>query len=52
MKKKYLEMKLSLVEKEIDKLESKENHIVVTLREQKKRQWVLINQLEQLEESK
>ncbi|WP_405103089.1 hypothetical protein [Oceanobacillus sp. FSL H7-0719] len=50
MKRKYIEMKLAIVEKEIEKLESKENSVSVNLREQKKKQWQLIEQLETLEE--
>lgn len=50
MKRKYIEMKLVIVEREIDKLESRENSIYVNLREQKKKQWELIDQLEKLEE--
>lgn len=51
MKRKYLQMKLAIVEKEIDKLEVKENNAVVNLREQKKKQWELIEQLEAMEEN-
>lgn len=51
MKKKYLEMKLTIVEKEISKLESKENSVSVNLRKSKEKQWELIEQLEALEES-
>lgn len=51
MKQKYLQMKLAIVEKEIDKLEAKENSVSVNLREQKKKQWEIIEQLEAMEET-
>lgn len=50
LKKKYLEMKLTLVEKEIAKLESKENSVSVNLRKNKEKQWEIIEQMEALEE--
>lgn len=51
MKKKYLEMKLAIVERDIDKMESKENSLTVNLREAKKKQWELIEQLEGVEDN-
>lgn len=50
MKKKYLEMKLALVEKEIENLKSKETSVEVNLRKNKEKQWELIGQLEKLSE--
>lgn len=49
MKKKYLEMKLAIVERDISKWESKENTASVNLRQCKEKQWELINQLEKVE---
>ena len=48
VKKKYLEMKLAIVERDISKWESKENTASVNLRQCK--EWELINQLEKVEE--
>jgi len=42
----YLEMKLTIVEREISRLETKENSVGVNLRFQKDKQWKLIEQLE------
>lgn len=49
MKNKYLEMKLEIVEREISKLEAKENSVNVNLRNKKEKQWEIIDQLENLE---
>jgi len=46
MKQKYIEWKLSLLEKEIQNWETKENTATVNLRQCKQKQWELINQLE------
>jgi len=46
MKNEYLEMKLAIVEREISRLETKENSVGVNLRHQKDKQWKLIEQLE------
>lgn len=51
MKKKFIEWKLKLVEKEISEWEKKQNTANVYLRENKQKQWELIEQLEQLEDS-
>jgi hypothetical protein len=48
MKNKWLEMKLAIVEKEIQKLERDQISVEVNLRKQKEKQWELINQLEKL----
>lgn len=50
MKKKYLEMKLAIVEKEIANLKNKEMSVDVNLRKSKEKQWELIEQLESLSE--
>lgn len=52
MKKKYLEMKLALVEKEIQFHESRLNSSEVNLRENKKKQMDLIDQLERVDHGK
>lgn len=46
MKNKYLEMKLAIVEREIGRLEAKENSVNVNLRHQKEKRWEIIEQLE------
>ena len=46
MKNEYLEIKLTIVEREISRLETKENSVGVNLRYQKDKQWKLIEQLE------
>ena len=51
MKNKYLEMKLALVEKEINRYEKKELHVEVSLRQLREKQWNLLDEL-QKEESK
>lgn len=50
MKRKYIEMKLSIVEKEIANLKNKELSVEVNLRKSKEKQWQLIEQLESLNE--
>ncbi len=49
MKKKFIEQKLKLVEKEIKEWESRQNSANVHLRKHKKKQWELIEQLEKLD---
>lgn len=51
MKRKYVEMKLAIVEREIGTLESRHNSVEVNLRKQKEKQWELIEQLERMEAS-
>lgn len=52
MKRKYIEWKLKLVEKEIREWEVRQNSADVNLRKQKQKQWDLIEKLEALEVSK
>jgi hypothetical protein len=49
VKKKYLDWKLKLVEKEIHEWETRENAASVHLRKHKNKQWELIEELERLE---
>jgi uncharacterized coiled-coil protein SlyX len=51
MKRKYLEMKLAITEREIQTLESRLTSAEVNLRQQKEKRWQLIEQLERLEVS-
>jgi uncharacterized coiled-coil protein SlyX len=51
MKRKYAEMKLAIVEKEIKSLESRLNSAEVNLRQQKEKRWDLIEKLERMEGS-
>jgi uncharacterized coiled-coil protein SlyX len=51
MKRKYLEMKLAITEREIQTLESRLNSAEVNLRQQKEKRWQLIEQLERLEDA-
>jgi hypothetical protein len=46
---KWLEKKLQIVERDIEKWESKENTATVKLRQAKEKQWALIEQLEKRE---
>jgi hypothetical protein len=49
LKRKYLEMKLVIVEREIANWESRLTTAEVNLRKQKEKRWELIEQLERLE---
>lgn len=51
MKKKYLELKLNIINNEIKRLLEKEISVEVNLRKMKEKQWGLISELEELEES-
>lgn len=50
MKRKYIEMKLSIINHDIEKLEKKELSVEVGLRQVREKQWRLIEQLEKLED--
>lgn len=52
MKKKFVEMKLLIVENEIKSLENRLTSVEVNLRQQKEKRWQLIEQLERLENEK
>ncbi|MEN2765760.1 hypothetical protein ABC228_01045 [Ornithinibacillus sp. 16A2E] len=49
VKKKWLERKIALTEKEIGKWESNLNSAAVNLRQEKKKLWELMEQLERVE---